>query len=60
MAIRFLIRHDYKLINGYVGCEFSTIVCEVPELESKLKGGSNEDHYDMSSLLGIEIIKAKY
>lgn len=56
--IRFIIKREIKdNNNGMESVEYETIVIDVPELQKiLLRGGSGPSGYDMSSLVGFEIM----
>lgn len=61
MTLRFILKRNIK--DQYNGCEhehLQTLDLEVPELEEALSGGGRgENGYDITSLLGVEILTNK-
>lgn len=60
MAVRFVIKRKWRDVTSWLETEeYETILCDVPELESVLRGGGyGENGYDWRGLVGAEVVDA--
>ena len=59
--IRFILKRKYRDDKSLLNADhFETLDCEVPELEKLLnRGGTSEYGYDITDLIGAEVLPPK-
>lgn len=56
--LRFIVVNRFKCqVSGCESTRYETIDVDVPELEDRLRrGGSGENGYDVTDLVGVEVL----